>query len=196
MATNAEKLQLVQSDLRKNADDRRKLRDVILGMETEKADCKRLWEEMASLNVDRDHLLEKKKKLEAAADGAPSTIAVPDADRRTCDQQAAAHSSPAPLRKSAVWWPASWWQSVAPLWQVRGDAEGSLWQRQQQEDPTAAAPTMPASAGPLSAGDPHTSAITNSVPNSSAPPSQYLSTCRQRRSRRADPQQAASECTA
>ena len=94
-------------------------------METEKADCKRLWEEMASLNVDRDHLLEKKKKLEAAADGqlpslrllgnylfsalrlvcacssalhthtrlardaagAPSTIAVPDADRRTCDQQ-------------------------------------------------------------------------------------------------------------
>ncbi|PNW88808.1 hypothetical protein CHLRE_01g045400v5 [Chlamydomonas reinhardtii] len=145
MATNAEKLQLVQSDLRKNADDRRKLRDVILGMETEKADCKRLWEEMASLNVDRDHLLEKKKKLEAAADGAPSTIAVPDADRRTCDQQAAAHSSPAPLRKSAVWWPASWWQSVAPLWQVRGDAEGSLWQRQQQEDPTAAAPTMPAS---------------------------------------------------
>ncbi|KAG2445445.1 hypothetical protein HXX76_000064 [Chlamydomonas incerta] len=101
---------------------------------------------MTSLNVDRDNLLEEKKKLEAeakaeAADGAPSTVAVPDADRLR-DQQAAAHSSPAPLRKSAVWWPASWWQSVAPLWQVRGDAEGSLRQRQQQEDPNAAAPTM------------------------------------------------------
>ncbi|KAG2445444.1 hypothetical protein HXX76_000064 [Chlamydomonas incerta] len=57
---------------------------------------------MTSLNVDRDNLLEEKKKLEAeakaeAADGAPSTVAVPDADRLR-DQQAAAHSSPAPLR--------------------------------------------------------------------------------------------------
>ncbi|KAG2449140.1 hypothetical protein HYH02_005888 [Chlamydomonas schloesseri] len=211
MATNAEKLQLAESDLRKlddeiakNAEDRRQLLQVILSREKVKEDCEHLWQQMASLEVDRDNLQtdKKEKKLAVehlkqtlaaeAADGAPSTIAaVPDADGPR-DQQAAAHSSPAPLRESAVWWPASWLQSVAPLWQVRGDAEGSLWQRQQQEGPTAA---MLASAGLQSAGDPHASAIANSVPNSSAPPPQYLSTCRQRRSRRADPQQAASEGT-
>ncbi|KAG2449141.1 hypothetical protein HYH02_005888 [Chlamydomonas schloesseri] len=117
MATNAEKLQLAESDLRKlddeiakNAEDRRQLLQVILSREKVKEDCEHLWQQMASLEVDRDNLQtdKKEKKLAVehlkqtlaaeAADGAPSTIAaVPDADGPR-DQQAAAHSSPAPLR--------------------------------------------------------------------------------------------------
>ncbi|PNH10174.1 hypothetical protein TSOC_003124 [Tetrabaena socialis] len=125
-----------------------------------------------------------------SATGAGGGAGAPDAEHPR-DQQAPSPTSSAPRKSVTTWWPACWLGSVAPLWQVRGGDEGS--RQQQQHEDLAAASTMPVNAGPHSVVSTHTAGATNSLPSSSPLSSKHLSTCRQRRSHCAGPQQAASE---